>query len=162
MNLKSENITPEHIFILSHLLNEPVENEIAEYLEVELKGDEKQEFSELFKIPTGRFVPPYLAANQNSISPQEYQLTLKNFFKEGDFVLKEKIGERPDHIGVVLEFVSLQIPTNFQLAEKTWNYVKKDIVNFAKKLDSATESPVYKKLSENLIFLGEKSLKEFV
>jgi len=142
--------------LLERLLTEAPKPEWAEAMGCRWTGEEEREFQALLRIPHGRFVPPVLAAHQEVFKPQDMMLLLVQYYRQVGLEIKEHSGVRPDHVGVVLEYLALCIEKQGLVEKAAWDLVRPALHNFAKALAEAAEHPLYRRVAEELLaFTGD-------
>ncbi|MFQ6108342.1 MAG: molecular chaperone TorD family protein [Candidatus Aminicenantales bacterium] len=122
---------------------------------MELRGDEEEEFFKLLRIPCGRFVPPFLAAHQKEVAPQEFISKLLSLYSDAGFEFKKTTGERPDQIGVILEFLAILKSDGREPPADLIRLITCPIKQFAEALGKATDHPLFKKVAVALAELFE-------
>ncbi len=153
MNLyqkKRIGLSPVSLLLLSSLLTKRPDKEWIKAMGLDFRGDEEEEFSNLLRIPYGRFVPPFLAAHQSAVAPQEFMSKLLKMYRGGGFKFEQGAGERPDHVGVVLEFLALLESEEKDPSHELQVLISDPLNQFAKALKKATEHPLYRKVADVL------------
>ena len=140
----------DSLLLLSSLVTKRPDKEVIQAMGLNFRGDEVEEFSTLFQIPCGRFVPPYLAAHQNVIAPQMFMSKLMTLYRKGGFIFEQNSGERPDHAGVVLEFMALLQSEGKNPTDELEALIIDPLKRFSMALRKATEHPLYKKVADAL------------
>jgi nitrate reductase assembly molybdenum cofactor insertion protein NarJ len=146
------------LLLLSSLVTRRPDKEAIQAMDLTFRGDEGEEFSKLFKIPCGRFVPPYLAAHQNIDAPQIFMSKLMGLYRKGGFMFEQNSGERPDHAGVVLEFMALMRSEGKNPTDELEALITDPLKRFSKALRKATEHPLYKKVADALAEMSKKEM----
>lgn len=146
---------PASLLLLSCLVTERPDKKRVQAIGLDFRGDEREEFSQLLRIPCGKFVPPFLAAHQKAVAPQEYMSNLLAIYREGGFKFEQSAGERPDHIGVILEFLALLRSEEKNPTVELQVLIADPLKKFAEALGKATEHPLYRKVSDLLATLAE-------
>ncbi len=158
IDVENAEICPASLLLISHLLTERPVKERVQALGLDFRGDEEEEFSQLLRIPHGRFVPPYLAAHQRSVAPQEFMSKLLSAYLEGGFKFEQSTGERPDHVGVVLEFLAMLETEKKNPTDELLVLIAAPLKQFAESLRKATKHPLYQKVADVLSNLGKKEM----
>lgn len=151
-------LCPASYLLLSSLLTESPNKERVQAMGLSFRGDEPAEFSRLLRIPHGRFVPPFLAAHQNALAPQEFMSRLLAVFLAGGFKFERNSGVRPDHVGVVLEFLALMKTKEKNPSDALRALIADPIKQFYEALSRATEHPLYCKVANELANLAESEM----
>lgn len=146
---------PAPLLLLSCLVTERPDKEWVKAMGLDFRGDEEEEFSKLLRIPCGRFIPPFLAAHQRTVAPQEFMSKLLALYREGGFKFEQGAGERPDHVGVVLEFLALLESEEKDPSHELQVLISDPLKQFAKELGRATEHPLYRKVADVLVDMVE-------
>jgi nitrate reductase assembly molybdenum cofactor insertion protein NarJ len=76
-------------------------------------------------------------------------------YRAAGFELGQGVGERPDHVGVVLEFLALLESEKRNLSPELLSLITDPIKQFAKALGKATEHPLYQKVAGVLTDMAE-------
>lgn len=143
------------LLLLSCLLTKRPDKKQVQAMGLDFQGDEGEEFSKLLRIPCGRFVPPFLAAHQKAMAPQDFISKLLAMYREGGFKFEQSTGERPDHVGVVLEFLALLESEEKSPTDKLQALIADSLKQFAKALRKATIHPLYQKVADMLADAAE-------
>lgn len=143
-------LCPVSLLLLSYLVTECPDKERVQAMGLDFRGDEGEEFSKLLRIPYGRFVPPFLAAHQKAVAPQELMSKLLGMYLEEGFKFEQSTGVRPDHVGVVLEFLALLESEEKNQPDGLQALIADPIKQFAEALRKATEHPLYRKVADVL------------
>lgn len=151
---------PVSFLLISSLLTEPPDKERVQAFGLDFRGDEGEEFSQLLRIPYGRFVPPFLAVHQNVIAPQDLISKLLSIYLNGGFKFDQSTGERPDHVGVVLEFLAMLESEKKNPTDELLVLISIPIKKFAESLRKATEHPLYLKIADVLDDMGKEMGKK--
>jgi TorA maturation chaperone TorD len=146
---------PASLLLLSCLVTERPDKKQVQAMGLDFRGDEGQEFSKLLRIPYGRFVPPFLAVHQKDVAPQELMSKLLGMYLEGGFKFEQSTGVRPDHVGVVLEFLALLESEKKNPPVGLQALIADPIKQFAEALGKATEHPLYRKVAKELVDMIE-------
>jgi TorA maturation chaperone TorD len=141
---------PAPLLLLSHLLTKHPEKEWVLAMELDFRGDEGEEFSKLLRIPYGQFVPPFLAAYQKAMAPNKYISMLLEMYLDEGFKFEQSAAERPDHVGIVLEFLALLESEKKNPSDKLQAMIADPIKQFAQALRKATKHPLYQKVADML------------
>lgn len=157
-DLENSELCPESLLLLSCLMTERPDKERVQAMGLDFRGDEGEEFSQLLRIPHGRFVPPFLAAYQKAAAPQEFISKLLAIYLEGGFKFEQSTGERPDHVGVVLEFLAMLESEKKNPPEKLRILIAAPLKQFAESLRKATEHPLYRKVADVLDDMGGREM----
>lgn len=155
-DLEDTELCPASLLLLSCLMTERPDKERVQAMGLDFRGDEGEEFSKLLRIPHGRFVPPFLAAHQKTVAPQEFISKLLAIYSEGGFKFEQSTGERPDHVGVVLEFLAMLESEKKNPTEELLVLIAAPLKQFAESLRKATEHPLYRKVADVLDDIGER------
>lgn len=156
VNLESAERCPVSLLLLSSLITERPDKERVQAMGLDFRGDEGEEFSKLLRIPHGRFVPPFLASYQKTMAPQEFISKLLSIYLEAGFKFEQSSGERPDHVGVVLEFFAMLESEKKNPTDELIVLIDAPLKQFAESLRKATEHPLYRKVAEVLADMGER------
>ena len=143
------------LLLLSCLLTELPNKERVQAMGLDFQGDEGEEFSQLLRIPHGRFIPPFLASHQRIVAPHQFMSKLLVIFRQGGFKFEQSTGERPDHIGVILEFLALLESKGQNPSDELQALITEPFKKFAIALNKATEHPLYRKVAEALTEMVE-------
>lgn len=152
---KDKGLCPASLLLLSDLLTQRPDKKRIQAMGMDFRGDEGKEFSMLLRIPCGRFVPPFLAAHQKAIAPQEFLSKLLALYREGGFRFEHGAGERPDHVGVVLEFLALLRSEKKNPALELQVLITDPLQQFANSLRQATKHPLYRKVADMLADMAD-------
>ncbi|MCK4932048.1 MAG: molecular chaperone TorD family protein [Candidatus Aminicenantes bacterium] len=158
MNINRKNGVgrcPVSLLLLSYLVTERPDKERVQAMGLEFRGDEGEEFSKLLRIPHGRFIPPFLAAHQKAVAPQEFMSKLLAIYLEEGFKFEQSTGVRPDHVGVVLEFLALLESEKKNPPDELQVLIAVSLKQFAEALGKATEHPLYRKVADVLVDMVE-------
>ena len=145
----------DSLLLLSCLVTERPEKEWVQAMGLDFRGDEGDEFSQLLRIPLGRFVPPFLAAHQKAVAPQDFMSRLLVIYRGQGYKFEQSTGERSDHVGVVLEFLALLESKKKDPGDELRTLIALPLKQFAEKLGKGTEHPLYRKVAEVLADLAE-------
>jgi TorA maturation chaperone TorD len=154
-------LCPVSLLLLSSLVTERPDKEQVQAMGLDFRGDEGEEFSKLLRIPYGRFVPPFLAAHQKVVAPQEFMSKLLGMYLEGGFKFEKSTGVRPDHVGVVLEFLALLESEKKIPPDELQALIADPLKQFAEALRKATEHPLYRKVADELTEMVETETVTF-
>jgi len=148
----NEEVRPSaaSLLLLSSLVTKRPDKEFIRAIGLDVRGDEEEEFSKLLQIPCGRFVPPFLAAHQNTMAPQIFMSKLLTLYREGGFMFEHNSGMRPDHAGVILEFLALLQSEGKNPADELKILITDPLKQFSRALGKATEHPLYRKVADML------------
>jgi TorA maturation chaperone TorD len=148
-------LCPVSLLLLSYLVTERPDKKRVQAMGLDFRGDEGEEFSKLLRIPYGRFIPPFLSAHQKAVAPQEFMSKLLGMYLEEGFKFEQSTGVRPDHVGVVLEFLALLESEKKNPPDGLQMLIADPIKQFAEALGKATEHPLYRKVAETLTGMVE-------
>lgn len=155
--IKSEGevLCPASILLLSSLVTEPPNKERVQAMGLGFRGDEEEEFFKLLRIPCGRFVPPFLAAHQKELASQEFISKLLSLYMDAGLEFKKNTGERPDQIGVILEFLALLKSDGREPPDDLVRLITCPLRRFAEALGKATDHPLFRKVAVALAEMVE-------
>ncbi len=151
-------LCPASILLLSSLLTESPNKERVQAMGLNFKGEEPEEFSQRLRMPHGQFVPPSLAAPQKVWAPQTLMSKLLAIFLAGGFKFEQNSGVRPDHVGVVLEFLALMKTEEKNPGDELRALIADPLKQFSEALSKATEHPLYLKVADELANVAEAEL----
>jgi nitrate reductase assembly molybdenum cofactor insertion protein NarJ len=84
------------------------------------------------------------------MAPQMFMSKLLILYRGGGFIFEQKSGERPDHAGVILEFMALLRSEGKSPTYELGALIMDPLKRFSEALRKATEHPLYRKVADAL------------